>query len=317
MTSTAQSSSSNTVPLSVYLIIALGVMSVAAAAIFIRFAQSDGIPSLLIAAGRLVIATIILTPLVLRRHMHTLRRMTRRDIALSATSGVFLAVHFATWISSLEFTTVLVSVVFVTTSPLWVALLEVTFLKEQLTRLIVAGLLIAITGGVLIGLAGSDGAATPAEPNHLLGGALALLGALTVSVYLIVGRKLRATMPLLPYIWLAYGFGGLTLLLAVIFTGTPITGHPTNGYIAIILTAVIPQLIGHTAFNYAVGFVPATMVSMATQLEPIGSALLAFLLFSEMPAPLQIVGSAIILTGVTLANYGQTQRTRMNRVNIT
>ena len=291
-----------------YLIVLAGVAAVSFAAIFIRFAQAEGLPSPVIAAGRLTIAALLITPVALRSHRDALRTLDKRDLLLAAASGLILAVHFATWIASLEYTSVLISVVFVTTSPLWVALLEVTFLRARLGRLVVGGLLIALAGGILIGLSGGTESASALDEGSLFGGLLALAGAVAIAIYLVIGRKLRGKLPLTPYIWLVYSFAALFLLALVILSGTPLTGYSAGGYLWIVLLALIPQLIGHTTFNYALRFVPATFVGIMTQMEPIGSAIAAFILFRETPLPLQIVGSAAILVGVALATLGQSQK---------
>ena len=131
----------------VYLVLLAGLMAVSLGAIFARLAQDAGLPSLLIAAGRLTISALLLTPFVLIRHRAPLRELGRRDLTLAAGAGLFLALHFATWIASLEYTSVLISVVLVSTGPLWVALLEVVFLHARLNRLIVVGLGVAFAGG--------------------------------------------------------------------------------------------------------------------------------------------------------------------------
>ena len=295
-------------PPQLYIIVLAGVAAVSFAAIFIRFAQAEGIPSPLIAAGRLTIAALLITPVALRGHADALRQLDRRDLLLAAASGLILAIHFATWIASLEHTSVLISVVFVTTSPLWVALLEVTFLRARLGRLVIVGLLIALSGGMLIGVAGGAGSPAALEGGTLFGGLLALAGAVAIAIYLVIGRKLRAKLPLTPYIWLVYGFAAIFLLALVALSGTPIAGYSAGGYLWIVLLALIPQMIGHTAFNYALRFVSATFVGIMTQMEPIGSAVAAFIIFRETPLALQIAGSAAILVGVTLATFGQSQK---------
>jgi len=291
------------IPTRVYLVLVAGIAAVSFAAIFIRYAMNEGIPSAAIAAGRLTISALILTPLALRGHADVLRALTRADLLLAAISGFILAVHFATWIASLEYTSVLISVVFVGTGPLWVALLEVVFLRARLARLVVIGLLIAFAGGMVIGLAG--GAESAFSGDTIMGGLLALAGAVAIAVYLVIGRKLRGKLPLVPYIWLVYGFAAIFLLLLVFVTGTPLTGYSAQGYLWIVLLALVPQLIGHSSFNYALKFVSATYISISTQMEPIGSAIAAFLLFNETPTTTQIYGSAAILVGVFLATIGQ------------
>ena len=135
-------------------------------------------------------------------------------------SGICLALHFTAWVSSLQHTTVLVSVVVVSTGPIWVAILEVVFLRIRLSRLVILGLLVALIGGALIGIPFGNSAndllaATNTDNATLTGALLALLGALTVSVYMLIGRKLRATLPVVPYVWLVYGIASLCMIMAV------------------------------------------------------------------------------------------------------
>ena len=287
-------------PPRVYGAVAVGLLAMSFASIFIRFAQNEGVPSLVIAMGRLTLAALLLTPVVLARHRGVLRLLRRGDLLLAAASGALLATHFATWILSLEYTSVLVSVVLVTTSSLWAALLEFFFLRVNLRPVVIAGLLLAIAGGVIIGLGGAGETAPGSHP--VLGGALALTGALAMALYLVIGRTLCLRIGLLPYIWLVYGCAAMTLIAVVVLTATPVTGYTPQGYLWVALLGLAPQLIGHTSLNYALQYMSATYVSIATQMEPIGSALAAFLIFRERPAALQIVGSLVILAGVIVAS---------------
>ncbi len=292
-------------PLQAYLVVLVGVAAISLGSILIRLAQQDGVPSLFIAAARLAIAALILTPITLRRHADEIRHLSRSDLTFAGISGVFLAVHFATWVASLEYTSVLISVVLVNTHPLWVALLEVFFLKARLGRPVIIGLVIGLAGSVVVAL--PTGGAFSMGSNPVLGSLLALIGAITVAVYFTIGRKLRGGLSLLAYIWLVYSCAAVTLLLAVIITGTPLGGYTPQAYLWLVSMALIPQLMGHTSFNYVLKFLPATYVSIATQLEPATSALIAYALFTEVPSGLQVAGSAVILTGIILATLGQSR----------
>lgn len=290
-------------PLRVYGFLAVGIMAASIAAIFVRYAMAEGMPSSFIAAGRLTLSALILTPLALRNHRTEIAGLTRSDLLMAAASGLILAIHFATWIASLEYTSVLVSVVLVGTSPLWSAVLEVVFLHARMSRAVIIGLLVAFAGGVLISFA--EGSSTAPQNDTLFGAILSLAGAATFAIYLVIGRRVRGKLSLVPYIWLVYGFAAIFLLVLAIGSGVPFTGYSPTGYFMILLLALVPQLIGHTSFNYAVRFLTATIVGIATQIEPISSALFAYILFNEVPVPLQILGSAAILVGVLLAVLGQ------------
>jgi drug/metabolite transporter (DMT)-like permease len=289
------------------------ILAVSTASIFIRFAQTEA-PSLVIAALRLTFATLLLAPIALTRHRDELKRLTRSEILLGVFSGLFLAAHFATWISSLEYTTVASSVVFVSTGPLWVALLSPLLLNERLTRAAVIGLVIAIMGGTMIGLADActwNGWLRCPNLNQVLqgramwGNFLALIGAWTVSGYLIIGRKLRAKMSLIPYIFLVYGISAIALIVTMFVAGQSPFGYPTATYGWILLLAVFPQLIGHSTYNWALRYLPAAFVAVTTLGEPIGSAILAFFLLEETPTPIVITGGVLILIGIYLASKSE------------
>ena len=291
--------------------IMIAILAVSTASIFIRFAQNDGAPSLVIAALRLTFATIILAPIAFTKHLEEIKRFTRTEILLGAFSGIFLALHFATWISSLEYTSVASSVVFVSTGPLWVALLSPLLLKEHLAKTAFIGLGLSLAGGAIIGLsdacAWDAGLSYPALQDILQGRAmwgnfLALAGAWTVTGYLIIGRKLRAGLSLVPYIFMVYGFAAIVLIIIMFASGNSPLGYAPKTYGWIFLLAVIPQLIGHSTYNWALKYMPATFVAVTTLGEPIGSAGLALLILNETPTLATLIGGALILSGITLAS---------------
>lgn len=289
----------------------IAILAVSTASIFIRFAQADGTPSLVIAALRLTFATLLLAPIALTRHRAELQALTRRQIILGVISGLFLAVHFATWISSLEYTSVASSVVFVSTGPLWVALLSPMLLNERLTRAAIIGLGLAILGGTVIGLSDAcviqNGVQCP-ELSHVLqgramwGNFLALAGAWAVTGYLIIGRKLRAGMSLIPYIFLVYGMAAAALIVIMLMAGYSPLGYTPTTYGWIFLLAALPQLIGHSTYNWALRYLPAAFVAVTTLGEPIGSAILAYFILQETPAAATIFGGILILLGIYLAS---------------
>lgn len=286
-----------------YIVIAVGICAVSTASIFIRYAQREA-PSLVIAAYRLAFATLIITPLALTRYRGELRRVTRRDLRWAVLSGLFLGVHFAAWISSLDYTTVMASVVLVTTSPLWVALAAARLLNEPLRRLTLAGLALTLLGGVLIAVGGgtNDGG-----DNALWGNFLALAGAWAVAVYWLIGRSLRARLSVIPYTWLVYGTAALALWAAVLVgnlagADLPAVGFAPETYLWLVLLAVVPQLMGHSSFNYALAHLSAVFVSVATLGEPVGSAVLALLILGEAPTLVQAVGAVLIMAGILLAS---------------
>jgi len=283
-----------------YAALLVGVIAVSFAAIFIRLAQDAKAPSLVLAAARLSVATVALTPLVLRRHRAELQAAPWRDVAWAVLSGLFLAAHFATWITSLEYTAVVNSVTLVTTSPLWVALLAPLTLGERLNRATLLGIALAIGGGILVGV--SSAGDPPTRPDPWLGNGLALAGAVAAAFYLMIGRRLRARWSLVTYAWVVYGVAALTLVVTVVATRQQVLGLPGRAYLWMVLMGLVPQLIGHSSFNYALGYLPAAYVSLVVLGEPIGSGLLAIAFLDEWPVPLQLAGSALILIGIAVAS---------------
>jgi drug/metabolite transporter (DMT)-like permease len=297
-----------------YLGLGLGLSAVSTASILIRYAQADGAPSLVIAAWRLTLASLVLLPLVLWRYRAELRRLTLRTWGLAALSGAFLGLHFATWISSLAFTTVASSVVIVSSSPLFVALISAVALREWPPRAVRWGMAIALAGIVTIGvvdLCTPHGCPAPADlwqGPAFLGNGLALAGAVAAAVYFSIGRALRRghpgqpAMSLIPYIFLTYGTACLTLLASVLVWRLPLGGYAPRVWLWFALLALVPQLLGHSSFNWALKYLPATYISVTVLGEPIGSAVLAVFLLGEIPSPLKLVGGALILAGIFVAS---------------
>jgi drug/metabolite transporter (DMT)-like permease len=293
------------------LVLALGVLAVSTSSIFIRYAQEYA-PSLVIAAWRLTLATVILAPLALTRRRDELRSLTRAQAGLMLFSGFFLALHFASWITSLAYTTVASSVVFVDTVPLWVALFSPLALGERVSRPVKTGMWLAFAGGVLVALSDAcawNGSRLVCPPlgefvrgRAFIGDLLALGGAIAAAVYLILGRKARANLSLLAYIFVVYGAAAVVLVFFMLAAGQPALGYPPAAYGWFLVLAVVPQLLGHSSYNWALGYLPAAFVSITLLGEPIGSTLLAIVFLGEIPSGLKIFGGAIILAGIYLAS---------------
>jgi drug/metabolite transporter (DMT)-like permease len=295
-----------------FVVLGIGLTAISFGAILARFAQGAGVPSLAVAAWRLGFAALLVTPFALR--LLALRRaggatahpeatISRRQLGLGLAAGLCLALHFGTWISSLEYTSVASSTALVTTNPLWIGLASFVLFGERPGRAMLAGIALSLTGSFLIFLSDSQQAA--AGSHSLLGNALALIGSWCFSAYLMIGRRLRAGLTLTLYIWLAYGIAALFLFAAAGGSGAPLTGFALAGWLALAGMAIGPQLIGHTSYNWSLKHVSATFVAVVTLGEPIGSALMAFAFFGETLAPLQAVGFALLLTGIYLAAKGE------------
>ncbi len=285
------------------LVLCAGVLVASTASILIRFAQGAGVSSLSIAAGRMALAALILTPLALIRARSELRGLAWPQLGLAIASGTLLAIHFASWISSLAYTSVASSAALVATNPLWVGLASVLIFRERLGWRVIAGIVITLAGTLLIGLSDS---AVSTQPAPLLGNLLALLGAVAASGYLLIGRGLRRHLSVLAYIYIVYSSTALILVLWMLLAGQTLLGLPPTVYLYLLGLAIGPQLLGHTAFNYALATLSATFVALAILGEPLGSALLALLIFGERFAPLQLAGFVLLLCGIGLAALGDT-----------
>ncbi len=295
-----------------YLGLALGVLAVSTAAPLIKLIQNAAVPSLVIAAYRLALAALILTPIAVIRCRAEFARLTRRDFQRAALTGLCLGLHFAAWITSLEFTSIASSVVLVTTTPLFVGVFSMLVWREKLGRSLLLGLGVAVLGGVIVGLADvcalrREGIDCPPlavffQGEAIIGDLLALAGAIAMTGYLLIGQRLRAKLSLLAYIFLSYSVAAMTLVVAALMSGESFFGYPPVAYFWIALLALAPQLIGHSAFNWALRYLSAIYVSVTILGEPVGSTILAWLILGQAPKPLVAAGGALILGGILLAS---------------
>ena len=297
--------------LSPYIILGLGILAVSTASIFIRYAQEEA-PSLAIGAFRLLIAALILTPFALKNNIHEIKGFEKGKLALMCLAGLFLALHFSTWITSLEYTSVASSVVLVTTAPLWVAIFSPIFLHEKITKITILGIFIALIGSIIVSLGSlcdfSISSITCKSTGSIFNGRavvgdfLALTGAFLSAGYLIIGRKVRKDTSLLSYTFVVYAVAAICMGILVLLMDVSYTGYSTTAYLLFIGLAIIPQLLGHSSFNYALKYKSSAFVSVALLGEPIGSVILAFLILKEIPVAAEMAGGLFILTGIYLVS---------------
>jgi len=275
-----------------YVRVAVGILAVSFGAILVRLAGAAG--PLAISAWRLALTAVVLIPLAAAKG--SVFRLPRRDVLLSVLSGVALAFHFVLWITSLRYTSVASSVLFVTTHPIFVGLGAHFVLRERVGRGLAAGIGLAILGGVLIGFGD-----VRLGGEALRGDLLALAGGFAVAVYFLIGRRVRRTVALLDYIAITYGTAAVLVLGAALVAGVPLAGFPSLTFLYLALLALGPQLIGHSTFNWALKHLPASKVSVMILAEPIGSTLLAIVFFAEAPTWPSTIGAVIILAGIYLS----------------
>lgn len=284
-------------PISPLIPLILGIGAISTGAIFARMADA---PSLVIAAYRVGLATLVLTPFALARRWGELRNLPRRDLVTVGGAGFFLALHFATWIASLNYTSVASSVVLVNTIPLWVGLLGPLVAGERFSRWTAGGMALAFAGGAVVG--GGDFAL---GGQALWGDLLALAGALAAAAYLLLGRRVRPKLSLLSYIFLCYGTAAAFLWAGVLLTGLPVAGYSSGTWGSFGAMALIPQLLGHSSYNWALRWLSAGFISVALLGEPLGSTLLAWILFGEGLTLVKAAGMGGILAGIVLASRGE------------
>lgn len=286
----------------VYLWLGFGVVCVSFASIFIRLADA---PPLTVAAYRMSIAAVVVgvaAGVAARRRFAAIRPS---DLPILAFSGVCLAAHFALWITSLSLTSVASSALFVTATPVFVAAAAHLLRVDRVGRLTALAVAVSISGGAVIALGDWD-----AGGRRLAGDALALGGAAAVGGYLLVGRRVRGRIPNLPYIAVVYAVAAVALLAFAAANGSPLTGLPLESYLWMALAALVPQVVGHTILNWALGYVPVTNLTLAVRAEPVLATLLAIPILDEIPPWTVVPGGALLLLGVYLAARSEDMRRR-------
>lgn len=287
----------------------IAIISVSTASIFIRNAQNE-VPSLVIASFRLSLASIILGVFVLPSKWIEIKGIIKTHYLPILISGFLLALHFSCWITSLEYTSVMSSVVLVTTTPIWVSMLSPLVLQEKMSWQIGLGLIVALLGSIIITVSQNcsivntqficDISNSSPGKDAIMGNLLAILGAIAAAGYVMIGRKLRKRMNLFPYIFLIYSIASIILISLSLLSGYGFDGYSKGAYFWMILLAIVPQLLGHSILNWLLGFLPAIYVAISLLGEPAGSSILAWVFLRENPTIIEIIGALLILIGILL-----------------
>lgn len=284
-------------PRNSYLVLIIGIIGVSTGSIFARLADA---PALVTAAYRVGLAALILIPAAGWKARDELRRLSFQDAKLAMLSGLFLALHFAAWISSLDYTAIANSVVLVNTIPLWVGLLTPLIASDRIKPTTVISIVFSVIGGAVIGF--GDFAA---GGNALRGDLLAVAGAVCAAIYLLLGRNLRRKLSLLAYVTVCYSSAAAILWIVVLFLNLPITGYSSQTVAAFWAMALVSQIAGHSSYNWALKWFSTTLVAVALLGEPIGSTILAYLIFNEGLTWLKFVGGLFILSAIYIAAVGE------------
>jgi drug/metabolite transporter (DMT)-like permease len=276
-------------------VLVIGVCAVSTAALLIREAEA---PSMVIAASRLALASL---PLLAIAGVQQARRVNspptddaQRQLALTLLAGVFMALHFGFWVASVKQTSIVTTVVLVTTQPLFVALAAGWLLGEHAHRDAWLGIALAATGAAVMVSADAG-----SSSDTLTGDLYAVLGAVFASGYILTGRLMLATgLGWRPYVTRAYTVAAVLLVGGALLTSETFAGYSTRTYVIFLLLALVPQLIGHTAINRSLGYLPAATVAIAILGEPVGATILGAIFLDETPTALQLVGALLVLAGV-------------------
>jgi drug/metabolite transporter (DMT)-like permease len=275
-----------------YWVLLIAVSCVSTAAIFIKLAEA---PALTTAFYRLFFSSLFLLPFILKKGFAWTKELNKKEFSLLILSGIFLGFHFAFWISSLKFTSVASSVVIVTTQPVFVAMFSHFLLKEKVSLGFGLALLLALAGTVVI-----SGGDFKISSVALKGDIFALIGAIMAASYMTIGRNLRKKLDLLPYIFVVYTVAGLVLGLITLILNVTFNPHTSKNLILFILLALIPNIIGHSLYNWSLKYLKAYLVSITILGEPIGASFLAFLIFKEVPGQNVWIGAGLIFLGIWL-----------------
>lgn len=283
-------------PVAPNLVLLVSIVAVSTASILIRLTDA---PPMAIATWRLALSTLMLLPFFLRAGgVSKLRAMGRRDRLMLAGVGVVLAVHFATWITSLSYTSIASSVIFVHVDPIFVALVSHFVLGERVSGRVALGIGVAFVGASIIafGDLGVGG-------ENLVGDALSLIGAVALGTYLMAGRRLRQRLDLTTYVTPVYAVSVIVLALGSFLVGAPLTGYGSDVILMFVAIALVPMIFGHTLYNWALRWISAPVVSISLLGEPVGASLLAFLVLGESPSLLSLVGGVVTLVGILVCAY--------------
>jgi len=276
-----------------YGLLILAVLCVSVGSIFVRLAAA---PALAVAFNRIFLASAVVAPFAAPSLVRAWPVLPARRRLVLLASGISLGVHFATWIASLSYTSVAASVLLVNTAPLFTLFFSWWFLGERASKAVLIAMAVALTGAALIAAGdwGDGGAAS------LKGDALAVAGAVTMSLYHVIGRGLRDALPLPAYVLGVWSTAAATLAVLAATARVPVFGYPPRTFALFLALAVVPTVIGHGLVNRSLRHIPAPTVGLFLLGEPIAASILAYAVFGENPGALTIAGGVLVLAALAL-----------------
>ena len=281
-----------------YIALAIGISALSLSAMFVRLAEA---PGPITGFYRLLISTIFLSPIFIRQQKQ-LEPIKNKYLIFPLFAGIFTAFDFAFWNSSLKFTTAANATLLGNTSPLWVALFALFFLREKLRGVFWLGLILALAGAALV--MGSD---FLKHPTLGLGDLMASTAAIFYASYQLTTQHGRKHIDPLRYTWLVGVSATLGMFIMNLVLGNSFSGYPPQTWIIFFLTAIVSQMIGYLAITYALGHLPASIVSPTLIGQPILTAILAIPMLGEIPNTTQWIGGAVALAGIYIVNQSHMQ----------
>ena len=273
------------------IMIIVGILGISLSSIFVIFSQA---PAAVTAAWRLLWTVLFLTPVVAGKQpvRRELLQTPGKLVWLSILSGLFLAIHFVLWFESLQHTSVASSTTIVCTEVIWVCLGFCLFLKGKVSWKAIAAISVTLLGSVLIALSDSG------RGGQLYGDILALLAAIAVAVYTLIGRVVREKLSTTVYTYMVYTACALVLVVTCFAQGYSLFAYGWSAVVVGALLAVFSTILGHSIFSWCLKYFSPAFVSASNLCEPVVAAVLAGFLFGELPGWLQITGGVLILGGV-------------------
>lgn len=274
------------------LLVLLAVVFISFVLIFTKLSKA---PSLIIATYRLFFTTLILLPFVLNKNINELKKITMKTFLICMMSGIFLALHFATWISSIKYTSITSSTVLVHTHPIFIVIGSYFLFKEKISKKALLSIIIALFGSFIISLSDSS-----LGSNVLYGDLLAILGGFSMAGYMIIGKIARQKLSVNIYTFLVYSICTVVLLLFDLLSSTPLYPYSKFDFLLFILMAIFCTLLGHSILSWALKYLNPTFTSTSVLGEPVFASIWSMFIFNKLPTLWQIIGGLITIFGISL-----------------
>ncbi|GAB1420025.1 hypothetical protein MASR2M15_01000 [Anaerolineales bacterium] len=271
--------------------------------ILAKLADQSGVNATLISGARLFFTSLILTPLVVLKYRHEIKAVIRRQSEGAIISGIAISWNLVLVVLALGSINIMINQVIIAMNPLWLAVLEMLLFKEHFAKPVWIGLTLALSGTIYMSIIAANQVNMGSQPT--LGILLSIMASAIFLVYLLAGRSIRKSVSLVPYLWITYLAGGINGMIIAVISGQNIVNHSLESWVYVWLLVIIGTLIGHGSLNFALGYLPATLVSVASQAVVITSGLVAFWVFQEVPTSGQVIAGIVILIGVSIALLSQ------------